>query len=375
MRIGIISTFPLIECGIAAYTSYLVEELRRLNNEVYVVSHIGAEGEKVYPAFNATDRDLADKAFETMTKFTPDVVHIQHEYGLFGKDMGLSVVPLLYKFRFAGIPVVVTLHSVYEDFSEKQALITETIMKIAQAIIVHHDFQRESLRTNISKEDKVYVIPHGAREITPIPDAKKKLDMKGKKTILVSGYFRPTKGYDRIVKIFPEIAKEVPDAWLIIAGKTRLQEYTDYRDYFYKLIEESPVSDRILVLRGQFPQNTFDVIISASDVVPIPYQKGAQSGIMAHCLALGKPMVASPLRAFVDTIEKSGAGLIAEKDEEFAAAIVRILRDKQFAKDLSENAINFVRDHISWAIVAEETIKVYHKIVVTPYGKARYVEF
>ena len=177
------------------------------------------------------------------------------------------------------------------------------------------------------------------------------------------------------MKIFPEIAKEVPDAWLIIAGKTRLQEYTDYRDYFYKLVEASPVSDRILVLRGQFPQNTFDVIISASDVVPMPYQKGAQSGIMAHCLALGKPIVASPLRSFVDTIEKSGAGLIAEKDEEFAAAIVKILRDKQFAKDLSENAIHFVRDHISWAIVAEETIKVYQRIVVTPYGKARYVEF
>jgi len=374
MRIGIISTFPPIECGIGAYTSYLVEKLRKLNNEVYIVSQLGAEGDKVYPVFNGTDGDLAEKAFETMIKFTPDVVHIQHEYGLFGKDMGVSIIPLLYKLKFAGIPVVVTLHSVYEDFSEKQALITDAILRIAQAVIVHHDFQRESLRANIRKEGKVYVIPHGAREVAPVPGAKRKLQVGGKKTILVPGYFRPTKGYDRIIKMFPDVVREVPHAWLIIAGKTRLQEYRDYRDHIFRLVEESPVGDRILVLRGQFPQKTFDTIICASDVVPMPYQKGAQSGIMAHCLSFGKPIVASPLKAFVDTIEKAKAGLIAERDEEFKAGIVKILKDEKLARDFSENALRFVKNHVSWRRIAKETVKVYHEIVVTPYGRARYVE-
>jgi len=41
MRIGIISTFPLIECGIGTYTSYLVEKLRKLHNQVYIVSQLG----------------------------------------------------------------------------------------------------------------------------------------------------------------------------------------------------------------------------------------------------------------------------------------------------------------------------------------------
>jgi len=248
-------------------------------------------------------------------------------------------------------------------------------LRIAQAVIVHHDFQRESLRANIRKEGKVYVIPHGAREVAPVPGAKRKLKVEGKKTILVPGYFRPTKGYDRIIKMFPDIVREVPHAWLIIAGKTRLQEYTDYRDYIFQLVEESPARDRIMVLRGQFPQKTFDTIISASDVVPMPYQKGGQSGIMAHCLSFGKPIVASPLKAFVDTIEKAKAGLIAERDEEFVAAIVKILKDEKLARGLSENALRFVKNHVSWRRIAKETVKVYHEIVVTPYGKARYVEF
>ena len=78
MRIGMVSTFPPIECGIGTYASYLVKELKQLHNEVYVVSQTGAEGDRVYPVSNSTDADLAEKVFEAMIKFTPDVVHIQH---------------------------------------------------------------------------------------------------------------------------------------------------------------------------------------------------------------------------------------------------------------------------------------------------------
>ena len=71
MRIGIVSTYPPIECGIATYTEYLVEALRTLDNEVYIVSQFGADGNKVYPAFYADDRDLADKIFHWFFRWHP----------------------------------------------------------------------------------------------------------------------------------------------------------------------------------------------------------------------------------------------------------------------------------------------------------------
>jgi glycosyltransferase involved in cell wall biosynthesis len=45
------------------------------------------------------------------------------------------------------------------------------------------------------------------------------------------------------------------------------------------------------------------------------------------------------------------------------------------ARELSENALRFVKSRLSWKKIAEKTVKVYHKIVTTPYGRAKYVEF
>ncbi|MDL1967629.1 MAG: hypothetical protein LWW97_03560 [Deltaproteobacteria bacterium] len=51
-------------------------------------------------------------------------------------------------------------------------------------------------------QSKIFLIPHGARDMDPIPDAKKKLNLEGRKIILLAGYFRPTKCFDRIVDLF-----------------------------------------------------------------------------------------------------------------------------------------------------------------------------
>lgn len=87
MRIGFISTYPPIECGIATYTQYLTDALRKQKMDIYVVSHCGGKGRGVFPAFDYEDGDLAEKAFSMMTRLTPDIVHIQHEFGLTGSTM------------------------------------------------------------------------------------------------------------------------------------------------------------------------------------------------------------------------------------------------------------------------------------------------
>ena len=375
MRIGIVSTYPPIECGIATYTEYLVNALRTSGSEVYIVSQFGGEGKRVYPAFHADDPDLADKIFRVMIKFTPDVVHIQHEYGLFGKAKGVNILSLIYRLKLYKIPVVITFHTVYEEFPRENKIILEALIRGADAVIVHEDYQKEAILNKIGSFDNIWVIPHGSREIKPIPDAKRKIGLnENEKIILLCGYFRPSKGMDRIVRIFPRIAERMENVVLVVAGKMRQQEHSEYRDEFFSLVNNSPVFNRIKVLRGQFPQKTFDTILSAADVIPMPYLKGSQSGVLAHCLAFNRPVVVSPeVRAFREMITRSKCGFIANNDDEFVEHIVRILSDENLSNELSKNARDYVKKTLSWKIVARKTRDVYHSVVSVPYGRARYI--
>jgi glycosyltransferase involved in cell wall biosynthesis len=199
---------------------------------VYIISHYGGKGEKVFPSFDYEDGDLSEKAFNAMVRFTPDVVHIQHEFGLFGKNFGVNVIPLIINFNLVGIPVVTTLHTVYREIPESHKIILRNICLNSDKIIVHETYQKGILKNHFDfiNDDKIHVIPHGARELDPIPHARKKLGLpSGKPILLMIGYFRPSKNFERIIDILPEIINHVPDALLVIAGKIRGKEHLDYR--------------------------------------------------------------------------------------------------------------------------------------------------
>ncbi|MDD5727755.1 MAG: glycosyltransferase [Victivallales bacterium] len=373
MRIALVSTYPPIECGIAAYSSYLVDAMKTTPNELHVISQYGAEGKGVYPAYCPKQRDIAGKIFDMVMRFTPDVVHVQHEFGLFGEMDGIAVLDLIFRLKSSTMPVVATLHTVPESPGYRQKMIISTMCRELGAIIVHELPLKETLRSVYGADPaKVTVIPHGARNIQPVENAKKRLRLEGRKVILLVGYFRPTKHFERMVDIFPEVVAGCPRATLVISGKMRMVEFSQYRNELFEKIDNSPVREKIEVFRGQFPQATFDTIISAADIVAFPYEAGAQSGVMAHAFAFGKPVVCSSLPAFRSIIRESGAGFTADSDAEYVEKIVSLFKDEELYRKCSGNALRYVREKISWDIVARETLKVYKKFDAN-FPRSRYI--
>jgi glycosyltransferase involved in cell wall biosynthesis len=329
MRVVFVSTYPPIECGIGTYTGFLVEALTKLPNEIHIVSQYGAEGRHVYPSYYPGEGGIARKIFNAVNRVTPDIVHIQHEFDLYGELDG---------------------------------------------IIVHGQEHAEILRTVFDVDpSKIFLIPHGARDMDPVPDAKEKLNLEDRKVILLAGYYWPAKCFDRVVDFFPSVVEKVPDAWLVLAGKLRVPEFSIYRRMLFEKISNSPVRDRIEVFRGKFPQKTFDTILSAADIVVLPYTAGAQSGIMAHAMTFGKPVVTSNLAAFVDTLERSKVGFYAQTDDEYVDRIVTLLTDTEVYKRFSQNALAYVKEIISWDIVAHQTLNVYKQFDREMGCKTRYV--
>ena len=362
MKIGIISSYLPLHCGIATYSSYLIEELRKLGHRVFIVCHKGGQGFDCYPVFNYDDPDLAYKAFKTMMKFNPDVVHIQHEYGLFGEQKGMNAIPLAYKFKLSQVPLIITLHTILEKCGYEEQLIEKALVEIADTVIVHEQYQKELIRGRAGFQDKIWVIPHGVRMINPIPKAKEKLGFTGKKIILLMGYFRRSKNFERVVRVYPKVAEAVKDSLLLIASGSRRPEDISYQEEFLELVASSSAKDKIKVMLGPFSQQKFDLILSAADVVVLPYLKGAQSGIMAHSHAFAKPMVvSSDVKAMADLVRKFRSGLVAQTDPELAEAIINIITDNNLSKEFSDNTRKYVKKYASWQIIASRHIDVYNE--------------
>ena len=371
MRVCYISTYPPIECGIATYTQYLSDAVKKCKKEVVVISQVGASGEKVIPIFSPGDSDISNKIFHIASKLTPDVVHIQHEFGLYGSVHGIQIIDFILRCKIADVPVITTLHTVNENAGRGKHIILENIIINSSAIIVHEEYQKNVLIKNFGFNDKIFVIAHGVRNCNHHPEAKELLNIKDKKVILLAGYFRPTKRFDKIVKLFPEIVKKTGNAVLLVAGKMRGLEYSEYQEYFFNLINNSPVKNNIHVLRGQFPQHTFDIIMSAGDVIVLPYEKGAQSGILAQSSAFNIPAVTSDLLSFKLWNEKSGGGLTAFNDKDYIRHIHNILTDKKLEIKLKNNIKEYNKD-LFWLEIAKKHLLVYEQVINVPYGEAEY---
>lgn len=375
MRIGYVSTYPPIECGIGAYTSYLNEAVRSLHNETFVISKLGAQGKNVFPVYDPGGASIAAQIYDLSTRMTPDIIHIQHEYGLYGSQKGVQIIELIVRYKMVGVPVVTTLHTVFPDFQEDEKILARLILNQSSLVIVHENYQKEILLKVFGPyyDTKICVIPHGVRDSVMDEQGKRKLELEGKKVVLLCGYFRPTKGFHKIIKMFPQVVEKIPNAILLIAGKSRGLEFVDYQREFFEMINQSPVTEQILVLRGQFPQHTFDTILSAADLVCLPYDKSGQSGILAQSFAHRKPVVTSDLMPFRAWLDRSNGGLLAKDDEEMTEAIIRILSDDDFRKQLENNIINYINQDVSWKHVAGLHIEAYQSYVRVPYGKARHV--
>jgi glycosyltransferase involved in cell wall biosynthesis len=371
MRIIYISTYPPTECGIATYTQYLQTEVRSYGIEVFVLSQYGAKGDNVFEVYKPDDKDIAYNLFHIVSKLTPDLIHIQHEFGLFGHDRGVQIIDFLIRCKMADIPVITTLHTVYLKPAWKEQMITSEILRLSKEIIVHEAYQKEALINEYKCLKEIHIIPHGVRKTETIKSAKELLGLSSKKVVLLAGYFRTSKHFEKLIDIFPNVLARVPNAVLLIACRLRVAEYNEKRKQLLRMMRFSDNKEHIRILKGQFPQKTLDHIMSAADVVVMPYSAGAQSGMLAQFATHNIPLVSSDLLSFKIWNKETGGGLTSYTNEDYVNNICKILNDDVLAEQMRKN-IQKSNEHRFWSEIAKKHLHIYENIVVKEDDIAEY---
>jgi len=372
-----ISSYLPRSCGIAYYSSDYINAIKkyaRMNNKnisIKIISHTDAE-KADYPIINLKDREWEDKVFNKIKKLKPNIVHIQHEYGLYEtyKDENRNLLGLLKKLRKEKIPTVMTYHSIYKKLNPSHKIFVKTSLKYLSAAIFHEDYQKRALKENLGYVPKnIYVLPHGS-DNTFHPDKekiKKEYNYGDKLVVGIAGIADERKGFRTMIRQWPKVVKKFPNAILSIEIKPHVTKSTrDYINKVMKAIMKSKVSNSIELVVKDYKTSEFLKRLASFDVLVLPYKSESQSGVLAHGFAAATPAIVTDIEGLGAEIRNSHAGIavkMKDRKNNFYKYILKLLASKRLRDRYSENAKNYVDKVSGWNIIARKTFKIYEKVL------------
>jgi glycosyltransferase involved in cell wall biosynthesis len=337
-------------CGIYTYSSFLLEELQKIK---------GLEVESVSNTCGSDNEKYAGLAKYLGKSF--DVVHIQYEFGRFGKFFvsGTSTPKFYHSFP-PQTKVVTTLHELPKSKNPlirfMHARFLSTILSCSHAIIVHTQEMARLKEQYPSHADKIHVIPHGMvtpkvlKEKTNLPSS-----LKGKKIIGFFGFVVPHKQVEKLIEALPSLPSEYV---LVIAGG--MQGHEEYVSSLRQKAEELGVSSRIQ-WTGFVDESKISEVLSWMDVVVFPYRQVTESGTLHIAVGHHRIILTSKLEAFEEIENTYGCLRTFSDADEMVSLIQSLITDKQIRKEMVSSMKRFTLDR-NWKSVAQEHVNLYRKI-------------
>ena len=371
MRIVYVSTYLPQQCGIATYTDYLINGMRRVDStlEIKIIAEQGASPVRldrfeVVPCWNRNENYVEPIISNTGAV---DVVHIQHEYGIYKLDDRL---PSLLQGLGANTKKIVTIHCLRPaQFSERGAEdenFAARIARLADEVIVHLPTQEAILTRLAIPSKKIHVIPHG----TELSDedqevSRKKLGLPlDAKILLMFGFVKRHKNPHIVLEALVEIRERLRDACFFIAGglaPNASKKDRDYAESIAKRIEELGLQKNVIYPGEFFPNEDVPYLLRASDIVLFPYYEEDRSASGSFHLAIGakRPIIASRIPKFEELRNISDELLVLPYNSSGIAGIaIRLFEDQKFRKYVVNRTEEY-RDLTSWQAVARQHLQLY----------------
>jgi len=306
-RVALVGTYAPRKCGIATFTSDVVEQFARFNPEVgidvYALDNPAAAPVEYAGVAGVIAQDSAEDyavAARRINESGVGAVWLQHEYGIYGGPEGEMVCDFVDRLA---PPLVLTLHTVLSDPSERQEAILRRLADRASRIMVMSRHGRDLLVARYRADPGVIeVIPHGApdRPFGRGPAFRQAMGLAGRKVLMTFGLLGPGKGLERVIEALPAIVARHPEVVYRIVGATHpnlvAAEGERYRDGLARLARRLGVEGH--VLWGNRFLQTGELLdqLEACDIYITPYPglQQATSGTLSYAVALGKAVVSTP---------------------------------------------------------------------------------
>jgi glycosyltransferase involved in cell wall biosynthesis len=102
-----------------------------------------------------------------------------------------------------------------------------------------------------------------------------------------------------------------------------------------------------------------------ADIIVLPYRRIDQSGVLMVALAFGKPIVASRVGGFAETLQDGVHGFLVEPGnvESLAQALTRLLSDDELRARMASAVERLAGEELLWSNIAKQTVRLYQTLV------------
>jgi glycosyltransferase involved in cell wall biosynthesis len=364
MKIAYIGTYPPRECGIGTFTHNLYYSMiddskqKSKKNKGFIVAMNDAEEEYSYPQeveFSIRQEDQRDylAASKYINHSGADVCILQHEFGIFGGQSGVYILPLLHGLK---IPLIVTLHTIVYTPSYTQKAIMQEICKMADKVVVMNQKAINFLIDiyDVSKEKIAFIV-------IGVPDyqfnqkqTKKEFKLEDKKIILTFGFLSRNKGIEVAIKALPKLVKKHPNIIYLVLGKTHpnVLRYSgeEYTIHLRQLIKSLKLEDHVIIPNKFVNEKDLFKYLYASDIYITPYNSEAQitSGTLSYAIGVGSGVISTPYWHATELLANGRGRLFDFNDSDQLADILIELLDKpDVLKKLRKKAYAYGKE-LTW---------------------------
>ena len=390
MRVAIISTYPPRPCGIGQFTKDLRAALLSTSDDmaVDVVSIVRekrrVESPEVAVRLRQDVRSDYPAAAQALNSRGTDVVLLEHEYGIFGGEVGSYVLSFVSELRQ---PLVVTLHTVLSAARVRQAETLRALCERATLVTVFTETARRMVvEAHLAPPERVRVVPHGAPSMllpnqnpyrsggpafaTPLVGVlpagpRPALErLEGRTVLSTFGLISDSKGIEVAIRALPAIVARHPEVLYLIAGQTHPEvvktEGERYRLSLERMVRDLGLIDHVHFVDRFLSDDDLALLLGATDLYLTPYGSREQivSGALTFAVVAGCPVVSTPYY-YAEDLLGSGAGVLVPFNDSnaLAAAVLRLLDDPAALADARAIA-TAVGGELAWPAVGTQTAKV-----------------
>ncbi|MDB4903045.1 MAG: pimA [Mucilaginibacter sp.] len=377
MKIAYISTYPPRECGIATFNQNLMRAInanfpkRGILQSGFVVALNDSETiqeyeypEEVKYIIRQNHQKDYIRAANYINTSNADVCIMEHEFGIYGGECGIYILPLINRIEK---PLISILHTVLKDPSYVQRIIIREIAEQSSKIIVMSRRAVEFL-TNIYDIpiEKIQIIEHGVPDVK-VPDdnpVNNLTQFKNHRVLLTFGLISRNKGLETVIKALPKIVEKHPDVMYVVLGNTHpgvlKSSGEEYRDHLKSLAAQLNVSKHLSFINKFVSEEELVSYLSAAEIYVTPYLNEAQitSGTLSYAVGAGAAVVSTPYWHATELLADNRGRLFEFKNSDVLADIINELLDKKrVLNELKKNAYEYGL-HLRWPVIGSEYIKV-----------------